>query len=411
MSQRRFGRSQRAITLVPLALLSAAWTAGLATPTTQLAEVADEIQGELPDGTEVPTEAIEAPASMSRRGAVAPGVPSGRSAAAVRTASTNGIPSAALAAYQRAETVINRADAGCNISWQLVAAIGRVESDHGRYDGNVLDSDGVAKPGIIGIALDGTNNTTRIADTDAGQLDDDRKFDRAVGPMQFIPSTWSVVGVDADGDGQRDPQNINDAALASAVYLCSGNEDLSATKGQRAAVYRYNNSDDYVDLVLSIMEAYSEGDYSSVPTATASGNTFTPDADAPEASGPDGTPTTPPTGPTGPGDEGGDGGSGGGVGPSQPGTPAPTPEPQDPETEQPVDPGPTDPPETEEPTPQPPVKNPTKPVEDLLSYAEAKVLCLDILGLRLGDLIGGLLNPDAAQNNRDLNACIAREQG
>ncbi|WP_299054472.1 lytic murein transglycosylase [uncultured Nocardioides sp.] len=403
MSQRRFGRSQRAITLVPLALLSAAWTAGLATPTTQLAEVADEIQGELPDGTEVPTEAIEAPASMSRRGAVAPGVPSGRSAAAVRTASTNGIPAAALAAYQRAETVINRADAGCNISWQLVAAIGRVESDHGRYDGNVLDSDGVAKPGIIGIALDGTNNTTRIADTDAGQLDKDRKFDRAVGPMQFIPSTWSVVGVDADGDGQRDPQNINDAALASAVYLCSGNEDLSATKGQRAAVYRYNNSDDYVDLVLSIMEAYSEGDYSSVPTATASGNTFTPDTDAPEASGPDGTPTAPPTGPTGPVDDG-DSGDDGDVGPRQPTDPATPPTPENPENPGDGEDGgggsetPTEPP-TEEPTTPPVVKNPTKPVKDLLTYAEARVICVT----RLGDLINGLLG------GSKLEQCIADE--
>ncbi|MCH1865148.1 lytic murein transglycosylase [Nocardioides sp. CFH 31398] len=399
---------------MPLALLSAAWTAGLATPTTQLAEVADEVQGQLPDGTEVPTEAIEAPASMSRRGAVAPGVPSGRSAAAVRTASTNGIPAAALAAYQRAETVINRADAGCNISWQLVAAIGRVESDHGRYDGNVLNSAGVAKPGIIGIALDGTNSTARIADTDAGQLDGDRKFDRAVGPMQFIPSTWSVVGVDADGDGQRDPQNINDAALASAVYLCSGNEDLSTTQGQRAAVYRYNNSDEYVDLVLSIMEAYSEGDYSSVPTATASGNTFTPDEDAPQADGPTAPGTTPPGGPTSPGDEG-DGGS---VEPTDPGTEGPgTPENPgggDDEGDGGDDggttPPPTEPP-TEEPEPQPPVRNPTKPVEDLLTYAEARLLCLDILGLRPLDLVAGILNPDAAQNNRDLNACIAREQG
>ena len=50
--------------------------------------------------------------------------------------------------------------------------------------------------------------------------------------MQFIPSTWAVVGVDADGDGERNPQDIDDAALAAAVYLCSGNEDLSTDAGR-----------------------------------------------------------------------------------------------------------------------------------------------------------------------------------
>ena len=174
---------------------------------------------------------------------------------------TSGIPSAALAAYQRAEAVINAADTSCELPWQLIAAIGRVESDHGRFGGNVLDDDGVAQPGIYGIALDGRNNTQRITDTDAGQYDSDAKYDRAVGPMQFIPSTWSVVGVDGDNDGKRNPQDIDDAALATAVYLCSGDDDLSAEQGQRASVYRYNHSNDYVDLVLSIMQAYMDGEF------------------------------------------------------------------------------------------------------------------------------------------------------
>ena len=140
----------------------------------------------------------------------------------VSTASTSGIPSAALAAYQRAETVINAADKTCNLTWQLIAAIGRVESNHGRANGNTLDDNGLATPGIYGIALNGSNSTTEIVDTDAGQYDNDTAYDRAVGPMQFIPSTWSVVGVDADGDGVRNPQDIDDAALGTAVYLCSG---------------------------------------------------------------------------------------------------------------------------------------------------------------------------------------------
>ncbi|GAW48845.1 secreted protein [Nocardioides sp. PD653] len=255
--------------LVPLALLSAAWTASLAGVGVSTASADTAPDTTLPDGTSVPTQAIKAPASVSVAGGVAPGV-HGSTEQVVSNVSTSGIPAAALAAYQRAETVINSADQGCHLSWQLIAAIGRVESDHGRTNGNSLDSKGVAQPGIYGIALDGSHGTTRISDTDAGQYDADAKFDRAIGPMQFIPSTWSVVGVDADGDGQRNPQDINDAALATAVYLCSGSDDLSTTAGQEGAVYRYNHSQSYVDLVLSIMNAYLEGEFTSVPNGTTS---------------------------------------------------------------------------------------------------------------------------------------------
>jgi membrane-bound lytic murein transglycosylase B len=276
MSTARFGRGHKAMALVPLALLSAAWTAsiaGVSAVSTASADVTPETT--LPDGSTVPTEAIRAPASVSAAGGLAPGV-KGDAQQAVSTASASGIPAAALAAYQRAETVINAADRSCKLSWQLVAAIGRVESDHGRTNGNTLDTSGVAQPGIYGIALDGSHGTTRISDTDAGEYDDDAKFDRAIGPMQFIPSTWSVVGVDADGDGERNPQDIDDAALATAVYLCSGADDLSTGAGQRSAVFRYNHSASYVDLVLSIMNAYLDGEFTSVPNGTTSAGYLVP---------------------------------------------------------------------------------------------------------------------------------------
>jgi hypothetical protein len=278
-----FGRMHKATALVPLAMLSAAWTISMAGVGSGSAVAGDDPTGALPDGTAVPAQAIEAPASVSVPGVVAPGVPRGRSAQVVDTASASGIPSAALAAYQRAEAVINAADTSCDLPWQLIAAIGRVESDHGRFGGNVLGDDSVTQPGIYGIALDGTHDTQRITDTDAGQYDSDDRFDRAVGPMQFIPSTWSVVGVDGDNDGRRDPQDIDDAALATAVYLCSGDDDLSSEAGQRASVYRYNHSNDYVDLVLSIMQAYMDGDFLSVPTRTTSAGIFAPAPNRPGA--------------------------------------------------------------------------------------------------------------------------------
>ena len=285
MPASRFGRLQKAAAILPLTLLSAAWTAslagfGVAAPVVSSASP----DGTLPDGTSVPEQAIEAPASVSVPGSIAPGV-TGNGARVVATASTNGIPSAALAAYQRAETVINAADKTCNLTWQLIAAIGRVESNHGRANGNALDDKGVARPGIYGVPLDGRSGTSVIRDTDAGKFDRDRKFDRAVGPMQFIPSTWSVVGVDADGDSQRNPQDIDDAALATAVYLCSGDDDLATVSGQRAAVYRYNHSQSYVDLVLSIMDAYLEGDYTSVPNGTTAAGYIVPVPPAPAPGG------------------------------------------------------------------------------------------------------------------------------
>ncbi len=322
---------QRATALVPLALLSAGWTASLAAPTSASASGTD---GRLPDGTELPSEAVEAPASVTRPDVLAPGVPKGSAKAVVSQASANGIPAAALSAYQRAAQVIGAADKSCRLDWTLIAAIGRVESDHGRYGNNTLTDSGVSKPGIFGIPLDGSHGTSRIDDTDAGQVDDDPVFDRAVGPMQFIPSTWSVVGVDGDGDGVRNPQDIDDAALATAVYLCSGDEDLSTAAGRRAAVYRYNHSQEYVELVLAIMRAYAGGDFSSVPNGSASPAVFSPKGGATPAKGPRGPRGNGggnAVGEGGPGAHGGGGGKGGkGGGGGGAGTPTPTPTPAPP---------------------------------------------------------------------------------
>ncbi len=268
MSTTHRKRLQRATAIVPLALISIAWTASVASPGATMAVSEDTAQtaGTLPDGTSLPTSAIEAPASLSAPGKVGAGS-LGDIRGVSTNASTNDIPSAALSAYQRAEAVINAADEGCRIPWQLVAAIGRVESDHGRTNANSLSDEGLARPGIYGIALNGLGQTSKILDTDAGQLDEDKRFDRAVGPMQFLPSTWAVVGVDADGDGARNPQDIDDAALATAVYLCSGEEDLSERPGQRAAVFRYNRSKAYVDTVIAVLAAYQRGDFTSVPSS------------------------------------------------------------------------------------------------------------------------------------------------
>ena len=277
MASKQLSRRQKAIMIVPLALLSGAWTLSLAGfGGSATAAGTHHDKAKLPDGTEVPSAAIEAPASVPQAGVIAPGVPRGTADDVVDGASASGIPSAALSAYQRAAQSSNAADKTCHIPWELIAAIGRVESDHGRYGGNVLTDKGVSKPGIYGIPLNGKNGTQAIQDTDGGALDKDTVYDRAVGAMQFIPGTWSVVKVDADGDGKRNPQDIDDSSLATAVYLCSGSDDLGSRKGQEAGVFRYNHSKSYVDLVLRIMTAYQSGDYTAVPTSASGGTVLAP---------------------------------------------------------------------------------------------------------------------------------------
>jgi membrane-bound lytic murein transglycosylase B len=171
----------------------------------------------------------------------------------------NGIPAVAVTAYQRAAGLLGSIKPGCGVDWALLGAIGRVESNHARFGGNVLDGSGIARPGIIGIPLDGSRGTARITDTDGGALDRDTTFDRAVGPMQFIPTSWSMAGRDGDGDGVANPQSLTDAVTGAGVLLCSGGTDLRQPEAAYRAVLRYNHSDSYVRTVLSIADAYRRG--------------------------------------------------------------------------------------------------------------------------------------------------------
>jgi membrane-bound lytic murein transglycosylase B len=206
---------------------------------------------------------LPAPAGVSDLPAAVPEAPA-PGGAALATSSrvsldSTGIPVRALEGYRKAATLVGSADRACHIDWALLAAIGRVESNHARFGGNQLDAAGVAQPGIIGIPLDGTNGTARITDSDGGRLDRDTVYDRAVGPMQFIPSTWQVVGVDADRDGVKNPQSMTDSASTAGIYLCSGPGDLSNPGDLHAAIMRYNASDSYVQMVTALAATYRLG--------------------------------------------------------------------------------------------------------------------------------------------------------
>jgi hypothetical protein len=171
--------------------------------------------------------------------------------------SDTALPARVLAAYRSAARSLGRTDPACELDWTLLAGIGKVESGHAY--GGAVDRAGDTLVPILGPALDGSPGVATIPDTDDGRWDTDRTWDRAVGPMRFIPSSWRVHGQDGDADGDRDPNNVLDATLGSAVYLCTGERDLTVTKDRRAAVFSYNHSWDYVDLVLAWAEAYAGG--------------------------------------------------------------------------------------------------------------------------------------------------------
>ena len=167
-----------------------------------------------------------------------------------RMAKATGIPARALAAYALAHVSIAEEEPTCGIDWTTIAAIGAIESDHGNHADSVLGADGYPQPAIVGRALDG-DGVARIDDTDGGILDGDSTWDRAVGPMQFIPSTWERWGSDANDDGAADPNQIDDAALAAARYLCASGS-MTTPEGWRAAVFSYNHDNDYVDKVARV---------------------------------------------------------------------------------------------------------------------------------------------------------------
>ncbi|MFI1201717.1 hypothetical protein ACH4VR_20080 [Streptomyces sp. NPDC020883] len=167
-----------------------------------------------------------------------------------------GIPATALDAYKKAERTLSIARPSCHLPWQLVAGIGRVESVHA--SGYGLRTDGTTAKPIRGPRLDG-KQFALIRDTDGGRWDGDAEFDRAIGPMQFIPSTWATRGADGNGDGIDDPNNIYDAALATGHYLCAGSRDMNRPADLDKAVLSYNNSREYVNAVRGWMRTYQGG--------------------------------------------------------------------------------------------------------------------------------------------------------
>lgn len=175
---------------------------------------------------------------------------------ALERAPAMGIPVKALEAYAYAARVAEVENPKCHLAWTTLAGIGMVESHHGTYRGAKIAPNGDVTPPIRGVRLDGTSGNMMIPDTDNGKLDGDPHLDRAMGPMQFIPETWKLYGVDANNDGIVSPDNFDDAALSAAGYLCWRGKDLSTPRGWMTALRAYNLSDQYARTVRDWATAY-----------------------------------------------------------------------------------------------------------------------------------------------------------
>ncbi|HEY1487576.1 MAG TPA: hypothetical protein VGF84_15830, partial [Micromonosporaceae bacterium] len=126
-------------------------------------------------------------ASASIGPVVAPGGLTADPAWVSSIAARTGIPARALAAYVDAQLTTTLTAPNCQIGWTMLAGIGGVESNHGRFGGAALRPDGTTTKPILGPALDGTHGNKAIPATTAGvRLDGDPKWDHAVGPMQFL---------------------------------------------------------------------------------------------------------------------------------------------------------------------------------------------------------------------------------
>ncbi|WTW26816.1 lytic murein transglycosylase [Streptomyces purpurascens] len=253
------------------------------------------------------------------------------------------LPASVFAAYLRAEDRLAREAPGCRLRWQLLAAIGQVESGQAR--GGRVASDGTTLAPILGPRLDGVAFAL-IRDTDGGAHDGDTAYDRAVGPMQFIPSTWARWGADGNGDGRTDPNNVFDAALAAGRYLCAGGRDLSVPAALDRAILGYNHSAAYLRTVRAWYAYFLEGhrvvpDRSAGSASARSEPSRSPSKPERAASTPSGRPTAIPSRPS-----------------SAPASPVPT-------SSRPA----AEPPETEEPQLTVPDPDMERPVDDLLPSA------------------------------------------
>lgn len=173
-----------------------------------------------------------------------------------------GVPHVAADAYRRAAAAAPSFSPPCQMPASLLAGVGEIESGHGTHGGATASGNGDVRPPIVGIPLPQLGD-----DTDGGAWDGSATVDHAVGPMQFIPSTWRAYGADGNDDGVADPHNLYDAALAAAAYLCASGSPMVSESDWRRGLWAYNHSDAYADDVIDAARAYEAASGSPISVA------------------------------------------------------------------------------------------------------------------------------------------------
>lgn len=175
-----------------------------------------------------------------------------------RVSTAAGIPLPALRAYADAQLRLGTEQPGCHLGWNTLAGLGWIESHHGTIGGRTLLADGRSSSTILGPALDGAGPVAAIRSSAASaRWHGDATWEHAVGPLQFLASTWDRWGADGDDDGSADPRDLDDAALAAGRYLCADGHDLATSAGWNAAVHSYNHDLAYVVNVADAANTYA----------------------------------------------------------------------------------------------------------------------------------------------------------
>lgn len=159
-------------------------------------------------------------------------------------------------AYYQAQISMADYRPACRVTWDQLAGIGLIETRHGEFGGSSVGSDGRTSKRILGPVLNG-DPFAAIRDTDGGALDGNTEWDRAVGPMQFIPGSWRIYSLDGNGDGVKDPHNLYDAAFAAAEHLCRSRSGLNSDENYRTALFGYNRSEQYGIDVMAARARYA----------------------------------------------------------------------------------------------------------------------------------------------------------
>lgn len=204
----------------------------------------------------VPTTAVQ-PSARTRSGSRSASRLQVDAAWLARIAVRAGIPAPALRAYANAQLRLAKEKPDCHLGWNTLAGIGWVESHHGTIGDRTLADDGTSSSLILGPALDGGEFAAIRSTPQSREWHGDATWEHAVGPLQFLASTWSRWGADGDGDGTADPRDLDDAALAAGRYLCADAHDLASDSGWTRAVHSYNHDMTYVGNVASAANTYA----------------------------------------------------------------------------------------------------------------------------------------------------------